>query len=135
MRQKSGFEKLEVYRLAEELADGIWKSVRRWNVLDRDTVGKQMIRSADSIGANIAEGYGRAAPLDNRRCVRIALGSLYETKHWLRRAYRRELLDRNEVGQFRPLLDKLLPMVNGYAKSIGRRKQLPTSDLQPTTYD
>jgi four helix bundle protein len=134
-RERSGFEKLDVYRLAEELADSVWRVVRDWDVLNRDTVGKQMIRAADSVGANIAEGYGRATPADNRRCVRIAIGSLYETKHWLRRAYLRGLLDALQVEQLGPLLDKLLPKLNAYSNSIGRRRPLPTHDLQPTTHE
>ena len=134
-RQKSGFEKLEVYQIAEELSDAIWRCVRHWSALDRDTVGKQMIRAADSIGANIAEGYGRATSLVNRRCVRIAIGSRYETKHWLRRAYQRALLAPEQVGQLRPLLDRLLPMVNAYLRSIGRSRLATTHDLQPTTPD
>src|SRR6266550_21760 len=130
LRQKSGFEKLEVYKLAEELADLICRSVRTWDHLHRDTVGKQMIRSADSIGANIAEGYGRGTAPDNRRCVRIAIGSLYETKHWLRRSFCRELLTEEEVERLRPAMDKLLPMLNGYLRSIGRVRST-THDLQP----
>jgi four helix bundle protein len=63
------FEQLRVYQLAEELADSIWDIVRQWDILSRDTVGKQIIRSADSIGANIAEGYGRGSYQDNRRFV------------------------------------------------------------------
>ena len=57
--EKTNFEKLHVYRLAEALADGIWAVVLGWNYFARDTVGKQMVRAADSIGANIAEGTGR----------------------------------------------------------------------------
>lgn len=68
------FEQLRVYQLSEELADAVWDTVRRWDILSRDTVGKQIIRSADSIGANIAEGYGRGSYQDNRRFVRIARG-------------------------------------------------------------
>jgi four helix bundle protein len=134
-RERSGFEKLKVYRLAEELADGVWRSAREWNILDRDTVGKQLIRAADSVGANIAEGYGRGSGADNRRCVRIAIGSLYETKHWLRRAYHRGLLNAEEIEIVRPLLDQLLPMLNAYLNSIGRRDAVATPDLQPTTHD
>src|SRR5688500_2616505 len=133
-RQQSGFEKLDVYRLAEELADSVWQAVREWDLLSRDTVGKQIIRSADSVGAIIAEGYGRVTPSDNRRCVRIAIGSLYETKHWLRRAYQRGLLDTSKIDQLRPLLEKLLPMLNAYVNSIGRDRSAPTPDLQPTTH-
>ena len=44
------FVDLRVYRLAEELADWIWSAVQGWPVIGRDTVGKQVIRAADSIG-------------------------------------------------------------------------------------
>jgi four helix bundle protein len=50
------FQELRVYQLAEKLADAIWKIVAEWNFFDKDTIGKQIVRSADSIGANIAEG-------------------------------------------------------------------------------
>src|SRR6266480_6959451 len=87
--QRTNFEKLRVYRLSENLADELWKTVIGWNYFHRDTVGKQLVSAGDSIGANIAEGVGRGKFLDNRRFVRIARGSLNETKHWLRRAHKR----------------------------------------------
>ena len=117
-----GFENLEVYRLSEALADAIWKLVVRWERLAQDTVGKQMIRSADSIGANIAEGTGRGSFGDNRRFVRMARASLYETHHWLRRAYRRELLTPEHTKHLKPILDELRPRLNAYLKSIGPTK-------------
>ena len=79
--ERTNFEKLDVYQLSEKLADQIWELIVGWEVLAKDTVGKQMVRSADSVGANIAEGTGRATSQDNQRFVRIARGSLYETKH------------------------------------------------------
>ena len=66
------FEELRVYQAAEKLSDVIWDVVQDWDYLARDTVGKQVIRSADSVGANIAEGTGRGSYQDNRRFVRIA---------------------------------------------------------------
>lgn len=86
------FQELQVYQLAERLSDEIWKIVNTWKLFAKDTVGKQIVRAADSIGANIAEGVGRGAFQDNKRFVKIARGSLYETQHWLRRAYNRHLL-------------------------------------------
>jgi hypothetical protein len=53
------FEDLEVYKLAEKLANEIWHIVRDWDYFAKDTIGKQIVRSADSISANIAEGRGR----------------------------------------------------------------------------
>jgi four helix bundle protein len=114
-----GFKKLEVYQIAEELADRICDMVLDWNIFARDTVGKQMVRAADSIGANIAEGAGRGSYQDNRRFIRIARGSLNETMRWLRRAYKRNLLTKNQVAHVRPLIDELAPRLNAYLKSIG----------------
>src|SRR4051812_16261764 len=114
------FEELRVYQQAENLADQVWDIVLAWQALAKDTVGKQMIRSADSIGANIAEGHGRGSYVDNRRFVRIARGSLYETRHWLRRAYRRKLLEDTRIQPLKNLIDNLGPQLNSYLKSIGR---------------
>jgi four helix bundle protein len=119
---RSAFQTLDVYRLSEKLADQAWNLVCSWNALARDTVGKQLVRAADSIGANIAEGTGRGSYKDNRRFVRIARGSLNETQHWLRRAYSRELVSLQQVEVLRPLLDELAPRLNAYLNSIGPRK-------------
>ena len=123
----TAFKKLDVYRLSEELAERVWKLVLDWNTLSRDTVGKQMIRAADSIGANIAEGAGRGTYQDNRRFIRIARGSLNETMHWLRRAYARNLVNQEQVDSIRPLMDELAPRLNAYLKSIGTQ-QLTTDN-------
>lgn len=45
---KSNFESLRVYQLAEQLADGIWDIVHGWRAFARDTVGKQIVRSANA---------------------------------------------------------------------------------------
>ena len=117
---KSDFENLKVYQMSETLADEIWDVVLGWDRFARDAVGGQIVRAADSIGANIAEGSGRGSFQDNRRFIRIARGSLKETQHFLRRAYRRKLLDDNQVNRIKPLVDNLAPMLNGYLRSIGR---------------
>jgi four helix bundle protein len=117
---RTHFENLEVYRLAETVADEAWALVTAWPSFARSTVGRQLVRSADSIGANIAEGVGRGSFQDNRRFVRIARGSLYETKHWLRRAYRRGLLTEEQTARLKPLMDELAPRLNAYLNSIGR---------------
>ena len=117
--ERTNFQKLDVYKLSERLADNIWKIVSEWNQFAKDTVGKQVVRSADSVGANIAEGSGRWNYRDNQRFVKIAIGSLYETKHWLRRAYNRQLLTDKQVEMLKPIVDELAPKLNAYLKSIG----------------
>jgi len=124
---KSDFEKLKVYQLSENLADEIRDIVLRWDRFARDTVGGQIVRAADSIGANIAEGSGRGSFQDNRRFIRIAGGSLKETQHFLRRAYKRKLLDDSHVNKIKPLVDNLAPMPNAYLRSIGRVSNKPNN--------
>ena len=119
----TNFENLRIYALAETLADSIWNIVTAWDNFARDTVGKQIVRSADSIGANIAEGVGRWDLQDQKRFIYIARGSVNETKHWLRRAYKRKLLSSAEVKALKPLLDELAPKINAYVRSLGRMKK------------
>jgi four helix bundle protein len=119
--ERTNFEKLQVYQLSEKLADGIWKVVLGWNSFAQDTVGKQIVRAADGVGANIAEGSGRGSLPDNRRFVRMARGSLYETIHWLRRAYIRKLLSSAETKALRALIEELSPKLNAYLRSVDQR--------------
>ncbi len=119
MAARTSFENLQVYRLGEKLADEVWTVVTGWEQFAKITVGRQMVRAADSVGANIAEGSRRRSFQDNRRFVRMARGSLNETKHWLRRAYSRGLLSTEDVKRIRPIIDELAPKLNAYPQSIG----------------
>jgi four helix bundle protein len=132
---KTKFEELRVYQLAEALADQVWGIVRTWDHFARDTVGKQIVRAADGIGANIAEGTGRGSYQDNRRFVRIARGSLYETRHWLRRAFSRILLTPQQIESIKLIIDELSSKLNAYLKSIGPApwRQRTTDNGQRTT--
>ena len=132
---RTNFENLEVYKLAERLADEIWSVVGSWDHFSKDTIGRQVVRAADSIGANIAEGVGRGSYLDNRRFVRTARASLNETKHWLRRAHSRHLLGTESVNRIKPLVDALAPKLNAYLRSIGPVQGHIDSSSQRTTDD
>lgn len=132
--RSSPFEKLRVYLLAEQLAEEVWKAISAWRIFQRDTLGKQLMRAVDSIGANIAEGSGRGSFQDNRRFVRIARGSLHETRHWLRQAFKRGLLSEQQTARIRPLIDLLSPTLNAYLKSIGKSGRHGATD-QVSTYD
>ena len=120
---RTNFENLRVYQLSEEISDLIWEIVVKWKRLAQDTVGKQLARAADSIGANIAEGTGRGSYADNRRFARIARGSLFEVKHWLRRAYQRDLLSEEQVSKLQNLINELTPKLSAYINSIGNKKE------------
>jgi four helix bundle protein len=122
------FQDLDVYKISEKLSDSIWDIVETWKPLARDTTGKELVRCCDSIGANIAEGAGLGTRTNNRRHVRIARGSFYETQHWLRRAYARRLLTDEQVAALRQMMNALGPKLNAYLSSFGRGKSDNESD-------
>ena len=108
---------LDVYRLAEELSDKVWRAFDEWSVKAQNTMGYQLIRSADSIAANIAEGYGRHSTPDRRRFYIYARGSLEETKAWLRKAIRRKVIGSTEVKGYKMIIDELGPKLNGLIRA------------------
>ena len=107
--------------MAEEIADLIWEITVKWDYFNRDTIGKQIVKAADSVGANIAEGAGRYGTQDNKRFGYFARGSLNETKHWLRRAYRRKLLTSDQVANLKVKIENLAPQLNSYINSLKAR--------------
>jgi len=121
---RTGFENLRVYKLAEEIEDLIWGIVIKWDYFAKDTIGKQLVNSADSIGANLAEGYGRGSHADNRRFAKISRGSLFEVKHWLRRAYKRKLLSEEEISSLQKIVKELTPKLSAYINSISKKMDI-----------
>jgi four helix bundle protein len=83
---------LRAYQLARALARDVWSATVGWSSFDRWAVGIQLVRAADSIGANIAEARGRWHRPDQLRLLYIARGSLHELEHWVEVAQERRLL-------------------------------------------
>ncbi len=111
---------LRVYKTAMDLGEKIWAHAHTWDRLSKDTIGKQVIRSADSIAANISEGHGRFHFKENRNFCYFARGSLFETKTWLQKAMQRNLISPQEFMSLNAELDILAKMLNKYIHSIGQ---------------
>jgi four helix bundle protein len=89
-------EELDIWKLATELSEGISKLVERENVKRDRSFCDQVLRSARSAPANIAEGFARYRPREFASFVRIALGSLGETQNHLQEALRKKYLDKED---------------------------------------
>lgn len=127
-KRVDSFEDLDVYRIAVKIGDKIWKIVASWPSFPRNSLGYQLVKSSDSIGANIAEGFGRFHFAENKQFARIARGSLYETRHWLQNAYKRDLIKENEMSELLLLLNELTPRLNAYIRSIGSHQNRSAGD-------
>ena len=114
---------LEVYNMALKLSDQIWEI---YIGLERDlkyNIGNQVIRSIDSIGANIAEGYGRFHYKDSVKFYYNARGSLWESKHWILLLYKRDLINKEKFEQLVSDLELLGKKLNGFIKTIKNKSK------------
>jgi len=118
-----GLMGLRIYQLAEALADEVWQEVIAWKPFARDTVGRQLVEAADSLGGNIADGYGRYSYKENRQFQLYARGSLHETRHWLRRACVRKLMSDVRCKELAAKVEELAPQLNAYIKTLERRSR------------
>ncbi|RRB02341.1 four helix bundle protein [Larkinella rosea] len=84
---------LEVYKVAFDRSNLVWKVVMEWSPFAKDTIEKQFVRALDSLSANIAEGYGRYGRNDKIRFYFILSGSLRESIDSVNKAKNRNLID------------------------------------------
>ena len=114
---------LDVYKLEECLADRIWNDFDSWSIKAQRTMGFQIIRAADSISANLAEGFGRFTPADRETFYRYARGSFEETQAWLRKAIRRKVIrEKAEINTYKTLVDELGPKLNAFIRTTNRER-------------
>lgn len=94
--------------------------VSDWDFFAKDTIGKQLVRSADSVAANLSEGFGRFFCKETRQFGYYARGSLYETKTWLTKAHNRGLLAKDNFQSFLEAIDTIGIKLNNYINAIGK---------------
>ncbi|MFA6126231.1 MAG: four helix bundle protein [Bacteroidales bacterium] len=89
----------KVYDLSMDFSQKIWDLVSEWPSFARDTNGKQIVRSSDSISANLKEGLGRYSFKDRNLFNIYSRGSLFETHCWLEKAIARKLISKEDFDR------------------------------------
>jgi four helix bundle protein len=107
------------YNLAMEIGESVWNIVSTRSYFEKDTVGKQFVRSTDSIAANLSEGLGRYHFKEAKNFSYYSRGSLFETKTWLTKAKNRNLISSAQSDKLTSDIETLGKMINGYINSIG----------------
>jgi four helix bundle protein len=120
---------LDIYQMAEELSDRVWEICIKWDYFAKDTIGKQLVRAADSISANLAEGHGRYHFNDRLKYCYYARGSLEETKSWISKATRRKLI-KTEISEINHVIELLPKKLNAYIGSIKKAREANTANAR-----
>jgi four helix bundle protein len=114
---------LEIYQLARELSAMAWEIYEKMSWQEKKVIGDQYITSIDSIGANIAESYGRFHYLDRVRFLYNSRGSMLEAiKHWHELLYERKKIDEKSYFSIKAVAEKLSIKLNNYIKSLYQSK-------------
>ena len=115
-------EELRIYQLAMEIGEIVWVQVQKWDYFSKDTIGKQLVRSVDSVASNLSEGFGRYHFKETKQFGYYSRGSLYETKTWLTKAHNRKLLNDENFRTLMKEISSLGKQLNKYIKSIGEQR-------------
>ena len=113
---------LVVYQLAREYSQHGWKIYEPLTWQQRKIIGDQMITSIDSVGANIAEGYGRFHYLDKIKFYYNARGSLIESNHWIELLRERGVITQDDFIKASNLYREILLKLNLLIKSQFNQK-------------
>lgn len=107
---------LEIYQIARKLSGRAWAVYVGLQLSERKIVGDQFLRSIDSMGANIAEGWGRFYFLDRNRFNYHARRSLLEAIHWVNLLIERKIIGRNLGEEMIAELELLRYKLNNYIR-------------------
>jgi four helix bundle protein len=121
-------EEFNVYQMAMETGEEVWKIVIKWDYFAKDTIGKQFVRAIDSVAANLSEGVGRYHYKEAKNFSYYSRGSLFESKTWLTKAHNRNLIETEDYNRISADLESIGVKINNYIKSIGKIPNLNTND-------
>ncbi len=111
-------EDLDIYKIALKISDLAWEIYQTLPREFRYTTGQQFLEASDSIGANIAEGFGRFHYRDSLRFYYNSRGSLYETVHWTGRMKRRNLILPEQFKKMQQYTSGEKMKLNKFIKSL-----------------
>jgi len=97
---------------AEMLSNMLWKIVQDWEVFNKITLGEQIVKSVDSISANIAEGFGRYFKKDKIKFYYYARGSSLEAHCWIEKCYHRKMINNQDYKRIKRILNSLPKSIN-----------------------
>jgi four helix bundle protein len=101
-----------------ELGEKVWNIVVKWDNFSKDTIGKQLVKAADSFAANLSEGFGRYHFREKKNFGYYSRGSLYETKTWITKANNRVLIGDKDYNQYVGVINDIGVKLNNYIKQL-----------------
>lgn len=121
----TSYKDLIVYQKAKQLTVDVIKYFSKIQISkSKDFLFSQLFRAISSVGANLAEGFGRNYSGSFKQLFGIARGSAFETEYWLEIMLDLEDFDREVVKGFIERNNEICRMLSGLMKNMKGGKQL-----------
>ncbi len=117
------FEDLECWQACRELRMFAARVCRGFSKEEEYRLKDQILRSARSTTANIAEGYGRFHYQENIQYCRHARGSSYEVLDHFITGVDEDLIPEASLSECRILVEKSVKLLNGYIRYLESKKK------------
>lgn len=122
--QTASYKNLIVYQKAESLTvDAIKYFSRQRRTKTYEFLIIQLLRATGSIGANIAEGYGRHYKKSYRHFLSISRGSSFEAEYWLEVAIKLKKFNNDILDDFKKVNNEIIKMLTSMMIKMERSKQ------------
>lgn len=118
------YRKLLIWQKAHEIFKMVCEDVRSWpnhNPVAK-SISYQLLDSAGSMGANIAEGYGRGGPKEFDQFLRYSRGSSAETDNWLYEAMSNSLITSARYNQYQTKFIEFHKMLAAFVYKLRNQK-------------
>ncbi|KAA0129229.1 four helix bundle protein [Chryseobacterium sp. SN22] len=123
------FTEMPVWQKAMDVAEKCFILSERLPKKEDYALTSQLRRSAESISANIAEGFGRRTAKDKSRFYDISRGSAFETKSHLIYGYRVKYFLESECLEIQNLIHEVVHDLNKITISLNKAQS--SSKPQP----
>ena len=129
------FEALEIWQLAHALALRVYQASMSFPSEERFGLTNQLRRAAASVGANIAEGYGRHNTQDTIHFLYIARGSLMETKNFLLLSRDLSFVEAANASRLLAEADRLSVKLSNTIAALTRTRTVREPVVEYNTFD
>jgi four helix bundle protein len=115
------FSDLTVWQKAHELTLATYKLTEKFPRSEQFGIVSQLRRSAASVSANIAEGFGRRTTKELLRCLQISRGELEETRYFMILSRDLKHISPAEFESINNRCDSVGQLINALGRSLKNR--------------
>lgn len=122
-RKRELYENLYEYRLAKKFADRIWAVVEHWEPFAKREIGDHLIGASDTLQSNVERALtGADAGGRGGEFARKARSSLFECRHWMKKAFKEGLLSEDEADELLIMVESLGPRIDRIIDLLNTQK-------------